>query len=274
MAKEAMQTGSVVRNRNASEIRVRTIPTRAPFEWLAAGWKDLWSAPGIGLAYGVTFAILACAITAALQHFGKQSLILALGGGFLLIGPLVAVGLYEASRRLESGEPVTLAAVLQGSNRAPFQLACFGAILALAYALWLQLAFMLFALFMGGRELPSASEFVPQLLFTSHGLGLLVVGTTVGGVIAGLVFTVSAISVPLMMMRQIDVVSAMAASAEAVVLNLKPMALWAALVASIIMLGISTLCVGLVIAFPLIGHASWHAFRSLVQGRAVRDAGQ
>jgi uncharacterized membrane protein len=66
----------------------------------------------------------------------------------------------------------------------------------------------------------------------------------------------------------------MAASAEAVVLNLKPMALWAALVASIIMLGISTLCVGLVIAFPLIGHASWHAFRSLVQGRAVRDAGQ
>lgn len=274
MAKEAVQPGSVIRNRTAPEIRIRTIRTRAPLEWLAAGWRDLWAAPRIGLAYGVTFAILACAMAVGLQQFGKQSLILALGGGFLLIGPLVAVGLYETSRRLEAGEPVTLTAVLKAGNRAPFQLACFGMILALAYALWLQLAFMLFTLFMGSRELPTASEFVPQLLFTSHGFGLLVVGTTVGGVIAGLVFTVSAISVPLMMTRQIDVVSAMAASAEAVVLNLKPMALWAALVASIVMLGISTLCVGLVIAFPLIGHASWHAFRSLVQGRAVRDAGQ
>lgn len=120
-------------------------------------------------------------------------------------------------------------------------------------------------------DLPSAREFVPELLLTSHGLGLLAVGLTVGGVIAGLVFMISAISVPLLMTRRIDVISAMAASAEAVVVNLKPMAIWAALVGGIMTVAIATFCIGLVVAFPLIGHASWHAFRDLVQGRVVRD---
>lgn len=151
MAEEAVRTGVVASTINSPEIRVRSISASAPFRWLAAGWRDLWSAPRIGLSYGSLFAGLACAIAVGLQQFGLQSLILALGGGFLLIGPLVAVGLYETSRRLESGEPVTLSSVLKAGNRAPFPLACFGAILALSYALWLQLAFMLFTLFMGAR---------------------------------------------------------------------------------------------------------------------------
>jgi uncharacterized membrane protein len=153
---------------------------------------------------------------------------------------------------------------LTAGLRAPGQLGFFGAILAFAYFVWVQLAFLLFMLFLGSKPLPPAAEFVPTLLFTAHGLGLLVAGTMVGGVLAFLVFAISAVSVPLLMTRPVDAVSAIGVSLAAVIANPKPMALWAALIAGFMALGIATLFVGLVLAFPLIGHATWHAFRDVV----------
>lgn len=264
MSKQLIYAGAFNSRLMEAQIQVRRIPSDAPWDWLAAGWRDLWSVPSVSLAYGTTFAILAFALTAGLMQFGMQSLILALAGGFLLIGPLVAVGLYEASWRLETGKPVVLSEVVLAGLRAPGQLGFFGAVLAFAYAVWLQIAFLMFMLFMGSRGLPPASEFVPTLLFTPHGLGLLVAGSAVGGVLATVVFSISAISVPLLLTRRVDAVTAMAASIEAVVKNPVPMALWAALIAGFMALGIATLFAGLAVAFPLIGHATWHAFRSLV----------
>ena len=141
----------------------------------------------------------------------------------------------------------------------------FGAILAFLYVLWVQIAFLLFMLFMGGQALPSADQFVPTLLFTPRGLGLLVAGTATGAVLAFLVFGISVIAPPLLMTRQIDAVSAMRASLMAVALNPKPMLLWAGLIAGFMALGIATLSIGLIVIFPLIGHATWHAFRDLVR---------
>ncbi|MCL4764641.1 MAG: DUF2189 domain-containing protein [Hyphomicrobiaceae bacterium] len=264
MAKQPIDAGTVDSAPVAAQIQVRRVPFDAPWDWLAAGWRDLWSVPHVSLAYGTAFAAMALALTAGLLQFGLQSLILALAGGFLLIGPLVAVGLYEASWRIETGKPVVLGEVMAAGLRAPGQLGFFGAVLAFAYAVWLQLAFLVFMLFMGSRGLPPASEFVPTLLFTPQGLGLLVVGTVVGGVLAAIVFAISAIAVPLLLTRRVDAVTAMAASVEAVVKNPKPMALWAALIAGFMALGTATLFAGLAVAFPLIGHATWHAFRSLV----------
>ena len=264
MSNQTIQAGTISTRLAAAHIELRRVPFDAPWNWLAAGWRDLWSAPHVGLTYGSAFAILAFVLTAGLLQFGMQSLILALAGGFLLIGPLVAVGLYEASRRLETGKPVVLEEVMFAGLRAPGQLGFFGVVLAFAYGVWLQRAFLMFMLFMGSRGLPPASEFVPTLLFTPHGLGLLVAGTAVGGVLATIIFSVSVISVPLLLTRPIDAVTAMAASIEAVVKNPKPMALWAALIAGFMILGTLTLFVGLAVAFPLIGHATWHAFRSLV----------
>ena len=119
-------------------------------------------------------------------------------------------------------------------------------------------------LFLGPHALPPPSEFVSTLLFTPRGLGLLVSGTILGGIIAATVFVASAVSVPLLMTQPIDVVTAMKASRDAVVRNPKAMALWAALIAAFMALGIATLFVGLIVAFPLIGHATWHAFRGLL----------
>jgi uncharacterized membrane protein len=246
-------------------VTVEQVPFDAPWSWLASGWGDLWSAPRVSLLYGVAFAALSAALALGLMVTGLASLILALGGGFLLVGPLAAVGLYEVSRRLESGSSVDLGVFSWSRPKALGQLGFFGGILAFVYFVWLQLAFLLFMLFLGSRGLPPPSEFVPTLLFTAHGLGLLVTGTIVGGVLATVVFAISAISVPLLMTRRIDAVTAIAASLAAVLLNPKPMALWAGLIAAFMALGLATLFVGLVIVFPLIGHATWHAFRDLVR---------
>jgi uncharacterized membrane protein len=254
----------------AAGIEVQQVPFDAPWAWLAAGWRDLWSAPCISLLYGGAFAALSVALVLGLFAGGLASLTLALAGGFLLIGPAAAVGLYEVSRCLEVGQRPQLGQVLTRGLHAPGQLGFFGAILGFVYSVWVQLAFLVFMLFFGGQPLPPASEFMAALLLTGHGLGLLVTGTIVGGLLAALVFAISVISVPLLMTCRVDAVTAIAASLEAVVRNPKPMALWAGLIAGFMMLGLASLLVGLVIAFPLIGHATWHAFRDLVR---VSDQG-
>ena len=246
-------------------VQVARAPFDAPWAWLAAGWRDIWSAPRISILYGGLFAAISMALTLGLFAGGLASLVLALAGGFLLLGPAAAVGLYEVSRRLECREPLRLGDVLTQGLRAAGQLGFFGAILTFVYFVWIQLALLLFMLFFGGQPLPPASEFVAALLLTNHGLGLLVTGTIVGGVLATLVFAISVISVPLLMTERVDAVTAIAASVTAVRVNPKPMALWAALIAGFMAAGLASLFVGLVIAFPLIGHATWHAFRDLVQ---------
>ena len=246
-------------------VTIEQVAFDAPWNWLASGWRDLWTVPRVSLTYGIVFAALSMGLTLGLMGSGLESAVLALGGGFLLIGPIAAVGLYETSRRLEAGQSAGLRDSLRAGLRAPGQLGFFGAILAFVYFVWVQLAFLLFMLFLGSKPLPPAAEFVPTLLFTAHGLGLLVAGTMVGGALAFLVFAISAVSVPLLMSRPLDAVSAIGVSLAAVIANPKPMALWAALIAGFMALGIATLFVGLAIAFPLIGHATWHAFRDLVR---------
>ena len=263
----AQQPASITKEPRS--IAVERVAFDAPWGWLSPGWRDLWSAPRVSLVYGVAFALISAGLTVVLFSGGLEALVLSMGGGFLLIGPIAAIGLYEVSRRIEDGLPVTLRDAIAAGLRAPGQLSFFGAILGFVYFVWLQRAFLLLMLFLGSKPVPPASEFVPTLLFTSHGLGLLVAGTLVGGVIALVVFAISAISVPLLMTREIDAVSAMVTSVAAVRRNPKAMLLWAGLIAGFMVLGIATLFVGLVVVFPLIGHATWHAYRDLVKDTTV-----
>lgn len=246
-------------------VAIARVPFDAPWLWLAAGWRDLWLKPGVSIVYGLVFALLAIALTISLSVAHLQALVLPLAGGFVLIGPLAAVGLYDMSRAIEAGRPVTWGSVLTAYTRAKGQLSFFGAMLAFAFYIWLQLALLLFMLFWGNNSIPPPSTFIPTLLFSTHGLALLVVGTAVGGLLAAAVFAISVISVPLLLTHQLDAVTAVRTSLAAIAANPKPLALWAVLIAGFMALGIATLSAGLVVAFPLIGHATWHAYRALVR---------
>jgi uncharacterized membrane protein len=119
-------------------------------------------------------------------------------------------------------------------------------------------------LFYGGQPLPPLQEFVPSLLFTWKGTGLLIIGSIIGAMMAALVFTISVVSVPMLMFRKVGVATALIASVQAVRLNYQTAALWAVLIVGLMVLGIATSFVGMMIAFPLVGHATWHAYRDIV----------
>ncbi|KAB2942638.1 MAG: DUF2189 domain-containing protein [Hyphomicrobium sp.] len=248
-------------------LAVRRVPLDAPWDWLGHGWRDLCAVPFVSLAYGAVFSLLAWIILFGLSLFEAVSLIPVLAGGFMLVGPLFAAGLYEASRRLEKGERITLRQAVGAGWRAAARLGFFGVVLFFAFFVWVELAFLLLMLFLGlgGATLPPPSEFMQTLLFTNAGMGLLLTGTLTGAVLALIVFSISAIAPPLLLVKEVDAVTAMATSVRAVLLNIGPMLLWAALIAGLMVLGFATLFLGLVVAFPLVGHATWHAFRALVE---------
>ncbi len=244
---------------------IREVSFDAPYHWLAAGWRDLWRVPGVSLAYGAMFAVAGLLLALGLTQIGLDSLMLVLAGGFILIGPMLAAGLYEASRRLEKGETVSLAETLRYGFFKTGQLAYMGLLLTLIFLAWVEIAFLLFMLFYGPEPMPPFATFLTNLLLTPRGVALLVVGTSVGAVLAAATYAISAISVPLLMVERVDVVTAAITSVNACRKNPKAMALWAVLIAAIMGLGFVTLLLGLVIAFPLIGHSTWHAFRDLVE---------
>lgn len=245
-------------------IRISRVDLEAPWRWLSAGLSDLVAMPQVGLVYGAVFAMIAIGLWLGLSSMGWQSAMLALGGGFMLIGPILAVGLYEVSRQRALGLKPEFGDVVFAGFRSLDQLALLGLGLALLYMIWVELAFLLFMIFFGDRPFPPIDEFIPRLLFTWHGVTMLIVGTIAGACLAIIVFSISVISAPMLISRPVGVSSAVIASLNATLLNFKPMALWAVLIAAFMAVGIVTLCIGLIVLFPLIGHASWHAYREII----------
>ena len=244
--------------------KVRSVPLDAPWTWFAKGWRDLCAMPLASLGYGAVFCAVGWLTFAVLSQHEVSSLIVVLAGGFMLVAPLFGAGFYEMSRLRESGERVTFRSVVDGCAGAVGRLAMFGIVLYFAYFLWVELSFLLFTVFLGGTEVPEASTFFQQLIFTNAGLGLLFAGVLTGAALAGLVFCLSSVAAPLLLVKDVDLVTAIATSIRAVHANRGPMLLWAAIIAGHMALGLTTLFVGLLVIFPLLGHATWHAFRDLV----------
>lgn len=244
---------------------LRRVSAEAPWQWLAAGWRDLWRAPAIALGYGLVVAAAGALLTVGLYYVEALAMALPLAAGFMLLGPMLAVGLYETSRRLDAREPVEASKVVLVATRSPGSLALIGCLLMLFMLAWVRVATLLFALFFGSRDYPPLEEWTSLLLFSTEGLTFLLVGVVIGGVLAALVFAISVVSVPLLMVRDLDVVTAVLTSLHAVRRNPGPMLLWAWLIALLIGVGLVTLYVGLIVTFPLVGHATWHAFRDLVE---------
>ena len=184
----------------ASAPRIRTVELERPWAWLAAGWRDLVSTPAISLAYGALFAAAGWAVTFGLWRLDLIYLILPLTAGFLIMGPVLAVGLYEVSRRRERGEKPTFAAALAAYRVNPSQIGLIGVTLLLLFFAWTQLAVMIFFMFFGLRP-PSLTDFVGQVFFSAASLPFLIVGTAAGAALAMLAFGLSAVSIPLLLDR-------------------------------------------------------------------------
>lgn len=242
---------------------IRRISSEHPWRWLAAGWRDLCVHPVLSLGYGFAVVAASYALTALLIYFDLIYLLLPLAAGMMFAGPMLAVGLYEISRRIEKGETVGVRRVLFVTTHSPEHIGSIALILALFMLVWVRVATLLFAVFFG-LGAPPLDQIMQTLLFTSGGLVFLLVGSAIGGVLALLAFTISAVSIPRMMVRQTDVVTAIATSVTAVTRNFGPMLLWAWLIALLTVVGIATCYIGLIVIFPLIGHATWHAYRDLV----------
>jgi uncharacterized membrane protein len=246
-----------------------TISDDDPWLWLAAGWRDLTRAPRLSLAYGAIFSFGSLGFVSGLIWLDLFYLLLPLGAGFMLVGPILAIGLYEGSRRLETGESVGFFDVLNGCRESLPRIMWAGGGLGLVMFAWMQIAALLFMLFFGDGHYPSEPQLMFEMLFYSpRGLAFIFVGSSIGAVIAFVVFAFSAISMPLLMERDVDFIAAGKISVDAVRHNLRPMLLWAALIGLFTATGIVTLFLGLIICFPLIGHSTWHAYRALVPKEA------
>ena len=241
---------------------VRRIALSQPWQWLGAGWNDFRRTPLASLSYGLLFVLMGYLLVATVE--GQFTSVLALTTGFLLVGPFLALGLYDISSRLEAGEPVSLGRALTAWRANAQSIALFGVVVGLVMIVWARLAAVLFAVLVGGREL-SLEAAATQLFFSGSGLTFLLVFAVVGAVIAAMVFAISVVSIPMMLDRKADFVTAILTSLAAVRANPAPMALWAALIVLLTGLGLVTFYLGLAIALPLIGHATWHAYRSLVE---------
>jgi uncharacterized membrane protein len=241
---------------------VRRIALNQPWQWLGAGWNDLRRAPVASLTYGLLFVLMGYLLVATVE--GQFTAVLALTTGFLLVGPFLAMGLYDISRRLEAGAPVSLGRALTAWRANILPIALFVVVVGLVMMVWARFAAVLFAVLVGGREF-SVDVAAAQLFFSGSGLTFLLVFAGVGALVAAAVFALSAVSIPMLLDRRTDVLTAILTSIAAVRANPAPMALWAALIVTFTGLGLLTFYLGLVIALPLIGHATWHAYRSLVE---------
>ncbi len=240
---------------------VRQIQNDRPWHWLAMGWRDMTRTPQVSLAYGAGLVIVSYLLVLGLWQADLGYLVLPMAGGFFLIAPLIAIGLYDTSRRLQLGESVNLASALT-SWRRPVQIASFGIVLLLIHFAWTRVALLWFALYFHGETPPL--DAVPFYLIEAQNLPFLVIGTLIGGAFAISVFAASVVSLPLLLDRDIDVITAIIISVRAVLRNPKAMALWAGLIVLFTAVGLATFFIGLGLLFPLVAHATWHAYRDLV----------
>ncbi|MCU0838299.1 MAG: DUF2189 domain-containing protein [Rhodospirillales bacterium] len=247
---------------------VRRVGNEEPFAWLAAGWRDLRRGGRVSLAYGLIFVGTGFALTAGLGFTGHAYLIGPLVGGFLLVGPALTVGLYQISRDLAAGRRPSLISALTAWRQNPVPLLGLGLLLVAFLIVWLRIAVVQFAVFFPYDRM-NLKAMVNTVFFTIDGWAYLAVGTAIGAVFSTVAFAVGAFSLPMLLDRRAHLLEAIGSSVAAVVLNIRAMVLWAALIVIFTLAGIVTLFAGLAVILPLIGHATWHAYRATILPREV-----
>lgn len=241
----------------------RGLAPSAPYAWLSRGWKDLKAGINLSLAYGIMVFLVSSAIVFGLVSLGLDYILFPAFAGFMVVGPMIAIGLYEKSRRLEAGERVTLGRMIFVRPESNGQVLFIGVLLCLLMLVWMRAAVIIYALFFGVTPFPGLNHVAEMLFTTPTGWGMLVVGTAVGGLFAAFSFAISVVSVPMLLDRRVDALTAMGRSLALVWHNLPVMLTWGAIVLALFLASLATGLLGLIVVFPLVGHGTWHAYRAL-----------
>ena len=240
---------------------VREIGFGRPLAWLGQGWRDFLAHPLQSAFYGACFAVMGWLIVFTFRN--AYQYVSALVTGFFLVGPFLAIGLYDLSRRRQRGEPARLAPTLDAWRPNVGAIGMFALVLGVILLVWARASLVVFALFYT-HEMPSVEGFLAQVLSLDN-LEFLVAYFCVGGFFALLVFAISAVAVPMMMDRDTDGIVAVLTSVKAFGTNLPAMLLWGLIITVVIGAGFALWFAGLVVAVPVIGHGAWHAYRDLVE---------
>lgn len=228
---------------------------------LRAGWRDFRRAPAFGLFFAAFYVAGGLVLAAVAMASGQEWWLMPFVVGFPLIAPFAAVGLYEVSRRIEADEPLdwkqVLSVVVAQKDR---QVPSMAMVVLLMFMFWVFVAHTTFALFMGVSSLTNVSSSL-EILFQGRGLMMLLVGTLIGAGFAAVLFSITVIGLPLILDREVDLISAIIASFQAVAANPGVMLVWAGVIAGMLFIGILPMFLGLFIVLPVLGHASWHMYR-------------
>ena len=233
------------------------------FQWLSAGWRDLMVQPVPSLIYGFIVFLVSAAIVFGLFALGWDYILFPAFAGFMVVGPIVAVGLYEKSKRIATGEAIDLWRMIFVRPASGGQILFTGVLLSLLMLVWIRAAVIIYALFFGLRPFPGLDHIASMLFTTPIGAAMLVVGTVVGALFAAFSFAISVLAIPMMLDERVDALTAMGKSMASVWNNRPVMLTWGAIVLALFLFSLVTGLLGLIVVFPVLGHGTWHAYRAI-----------
>ena len=230
-----------------------------------AGLRDLKQRPALSLFFGLVYALFGAGLILGLANFEKIWILVAVAVGFPLVAPFLAAGLYEMSRRNEQTEPYTardIFLVIFSQQRRQFAWMSF--LVLFIFWIWAYQVRIVLALTMHYRGARSLEFFFENLLSTGEGATFLIVGSLIGAVISTILFSLTVIAMPLLLDREVDVVTAMITSVRTVLQSPAVMLGWGAMIGAMTLAAIVPAFLGVIVLFPLLGHTSWHLYRRLI----------
>ena len=231
----------------------RRLTAGAPLRWVAAGWRDWKASPGPSLTYGLIIFGISLGVTALAWRLGSYVLVISMLSGFVFIAPLLATGLYSVSRQIARGEKPSFARSCWRMRAVLRDALVFALVLLVIFLVWVRAGVMVHVFFPMGEALD------PVALAR-----FLAIGSAVGSIFALVTFSAAAFSLPMIVDRDVDMISACITSINAVLRNKPAMAVWIGLIVLLTGIGFATAGLGLIVTIPLLGYATWHAYAETI----------